>query len=135
MILNALGGKPLPVYGDGQQTRSFCYVDDLVEGLIRLMDSSREITGPMNLGNEGEFTIRELAEKVVEQTGSTSNIVFEPLPKDDPAQRRPDITRARTHLGWMPTVQLDQGLEKTIRYFRENYFGSGQVDQVAVANL
>ena len=117
-IVQALQGRDITIYGDGSQTRSFCYVDDLVEGLIRLMNSAREVTGPMNLGNPGEFSIRELAEKVVALTGSKSNIVYEPLPSDDPTQRQPDIGQARSVLGWEPTVPLDAGLPRTIEYFQ-----------------
>jgi UDP-glucuronate decarboxylase len=116
-IVQALKGEPITVYGEGTQTRSFCYVDDLIEGFIRLMDSPAELTGPVNLGNPGEFTIRELAEIVIELTGSKSPIVQRPLPADDPMQRRPDITLARERLGWAPTVPLRQGLVKTIAYF------------------
>ncbi|HWU68749.1 MAG TPA: UDP-glucuronic acid decarboxylase family protein [Stenotrophobium sp.] len=116
-IVQALLGRPITLFGDGSQTRSFCYVDDLVEGLIRLMNTPAEVTGPINLGNPGEFTIRELAEMVVKLTGSKSEIVFEPLPADDPRQRKPDISRARSVLGWEPTVALQAGLEKTIPYF------------------
>ena len=116
-IVQALKGEPITVYGEGTQTRSFCYVDDLIEGFIRLMDSPAELTGPVNLGNLGEFTIRELAEIVIELTGSKSPIVQRPLPADDPMQRRPDITLARERLGWAPTVPLRQGLVKTIAYF------------------
>ena len=118
-IVQALTDEPLTLYGDGSQTRAFCYVDDLVEGLIRLMDSSSDITGPINLGNPGEFTIRELAHKVLELTGSNSAVVQRPLPENDPLQRQPDITRARTLLGWQPSVPLAEGLERTVRYFRE----------------
>ncbi|MEJ5347720.1 MAG: UDP-glucuronic acid decarboxylase family protein [Desulfosoma sp.] len=116
-IVQALLNKPLTVYGDGSQTRSFCYVDDMVEGLIRLMESPEEVTGPINLGNPDEFTIMELAQLVLELTGSKSEIRFEPLPKDDPVRRRPDITRAKQILGWAPTVPLREGLRKTIDYF------------------
>jgi UDP-glucuronate decarboxylase len=116
-IVQALQGRPLTLYGDGSQTRSFCFVDDLVEALIRLMASSDAITGPINLGNPGEFTIRELAEKIIALTGSRSGLEFKPLPQDDPRQRRPDITQARRVLQWAPTVSLDAGLEKTIAYF------------------
>ncbi|MGH8504807.1 MAG: UDP-glucuronic acid decarboxylase family protein [Stenotrophobium sp.] len=116
-IVQALLGRPITLFGDGSQTRSFCYVDDLVEGLIRLMNTPAEVTGPINLGNPGEFTIRELAEMVIKLTGSKSEIVFEPLPADDPRQRKPDISRARSVLGWEPVVALQAGLEKTIPYF------------------
>ena len=117
-IVQALRGEPLTVFGDGSQTRSFCYVDDLVDGLIALMDSPREVTGPVNLGNPGEFTMLELAKKVLALAGSDSPVEHHPLPADDPARRRPDITRARGLLGWQPTVPLDEGLAATIGYFR-----------------
>lgn len=117
-IIQALQGKPITVYGKGEQTRSFCYVDDLVDGLIRLMqDTPDEFTGPMNLGNPGEFTILELAETVIAMTGSKSRIEFKPLPSDDPMQRRPDITLAKSTIGWEPQVNLETGLRKTIAYF------------------
>ncbi len=116
-IVQALQGRDITVYGDGSQTRSFCFVEDLVGGLIRLMDSPPSLTGPVNLGNSTEFTILELAEKVINLTGSRSKIVFRPLPQDDPTQRRPDIALAREALGWEPSVPLDEGLRKTIPYF------------------
>ena len=116
-IGQALRGEPLTVYGDGSQTRSFCYVDDLVEGVIRMMDMDN-FPGPVNLGNPGEFTIRELAELVLELTKSKSKIVRKPLPSDDPVQRQPDITLARKKLGWSPKVQLKEGLARTIAYFK-----------------
>ncbi|AVD86521.1 MULTISPECIES: UDP-glucuronic acid decarboxylase family protein [Pseudomonas] len=116
-IVQALQGKDITIYGEGQQTRSFCYVDDLIEGFVRLMNSSDDVTGPINLGNPGEFTIRELAERVIELTGSSSRLVFHPLPQDDPQQRQPDISKAKEVLNWQPTIMLDQGLEKTINYF------------------
>ena len=116
-IVQALKGEDITLYGDGDQTRSFCYVDDLVAGLIALMDSGDGITGPINLGNPGEFTIRELAEHVIELTGSKSKMVHKPLPQDDPRQRQPDITRAKEQLDWEPTVALKDGLTKTIEYF------------------
>ena len=118
-IVQALRGEDLTIYGDGTQTRSFCYADDLVEGFIRLMNSSDEVVGPINLGNPGEFTMIELAEKVLRQTGSASKLIHNPLPEDDPKQRRPDISRAKKYLNWEPTVQLDQGLERTIAYFKQ----------------
>lgn len=118
-IVQALSGEPITIYGDGQQTRSFCYVDDLIEGFIRLMGTDHAVTGPINLGNPGEFTIRELAEKVIALIGATSELVQEPLPEDDPLQRQPDISLAKATLGWEPSVQLEEGLEKTITYFRE----------------
>lgn len=117
-IRQALGGENITLYGDGLQTRSFCYRDDLVEGLIRMMDSSDDFQGPCNLGNPNEFTVRELAEQVIEQTGAKSKIVHEPLPADDPTRRQPDITLARKHLGWEPKTQLREGLAKTIAWFR-----------------
>ena len=118
-IVQALNGEPITVYGDGSQTRSFCYVDDLVHGLIRLMAAPDAVTGPVNLGNPGEFTILELAKKTVLKTGSKSEIVLRPLPRDDPKQRRPDIVLAQRELNWNPSIQLDEGLDKTINYFRE----------------
>ncbi len=118
-IVQALQGVPITIYGDGSQTRSFCYVDDMVEGFVRLMDSADEFTGPVNLGNPGEFSILELAEKVIEMTGSKSQIVHKPLPHDDPKQRQPDIGLARRELGWEPGTVLEQGLNPTIAYFDE----------------
>lgn len=117
-IVQALQGQDLTVYGEGTQTRSFCYVDDLVDGLMRLMNAPDEVTGPINLGNPGEFTILELAEKVIAMTGAQSKIIKKPLPQDDPMQRCPDITLAKDKLGWAPTIDLADGLEKTIAYFR-----------------
>jgi len=117
-IVQALKEEPITIYGDGNQTRSFCYVDDLIEGFTRLMNTTDDFTGPMNLGNPGEFTIRELAEKVITLTGSKSKLVFKPLPSDDPMQRCPDIALARGKLGWEPTIKLQDGLVKTIAYFR-----------------
>ena len=116
-IMQALRGEPITIYGDGSQTRSFCYVDDLVEGMIRFMAAPDEITGPLNLGNPAEFTIQRLAEQVVELTGSPSTIVPKPLPADDPKPRRPDISRTTEQLGWEPSVPLREGLKKTIEYF------------------
>jgi UDP-glucuronate decarboxylase len=118
-VMQALNGEPITLYGDGQQTRSFCYVDDLVAGFMAFMDTAPEVSGPINLGNPVEFTIRELAELVVEMTGSKSELVFRPLPQDDPMQRKPDITRARETLGWEPAIPLRQGLVKTIEYFSQ----------------
>src|SRR3954454_7060360 len=115
-IMQALTGAEITIYGTGQQTRSFCYVDDLVEGLIRLMNSGDEVTGPINLGNPNEFTIRELADKVIDLTGSRSPIVAKPLPSDDPLQRQPDISLAKARLGWTPKLQLEEGLRSTIAY-------------------
>jgi UDP-glucuronate decarboxylase len=116
-IVQALKGEPITVYGEGNQTRSFCYADDLIEGFIRLMASPTELTGPVNLGNPREFTIRELAEKVIAMTGSRSRLTFLPLPQDDPKQRQPNISLAKSKLGWEPSVQLDDGLKSTIAYF------------------
>ena len=117
-VNQALRGEELTVYGDGKQTRSFCYVDDLIEGIWRMMNSPDEVTGPVNLGNPGEFTMLELAEEVLKQTGSNSKLVFHELPKDDPKQRRPDITKAKELLGWEPRVPLRDGLANTIEYYR-----------------
>ncbi|MCW6533466.1 UDP-glucuronic acid decarboxylase family protein [Sphingomonas lycopersici] len=122
-IMQALTGQPITIYGDGEQTRSFCYVDDLIEGLIRLMASPDDFTGPVNIGNPGEFTILELAETILELTRSKSQLVRKPLPTDDPRQRRPDIELARTELGWQPTVMLREGLRHTIAYF-DDFLGS-----------
>lgn len=116
-IVQALRNEPITIYGDGQQSRSFCYVDDMIEAFSRLMNASDDITGPMNLGNPGEFTIRRLAELVVELTGSRSGLVTRPLPEDDPRQRCPDISYAQETLGWSPEIDLEQGLKKTIAYF------------------
>jgi UDP-glucuronate decarboxylase len=117
-IVQALQGRDITIYGDGSQTRSFCYVDDLVDGLIRLMESDEGVTGPVNLGNPGEFSIKELAEKVVALVDSGSKLVYEPLPEDDPTQRRPDISQAKSVLGWQPGISLDQGLPRTVEYFK-----------------
>ena len=116
-IVQALRNEPITIFGDGSQTRSFCYVDDLIEGFVRLMAAPDDVTGPVNLGNPGEFEVRQLAEMVVDMTGSRSPIVYKPLPVDDPTRRRPDITRASQQLGWQPTVPLHEGLGKTIAYF------------------
>jgi UDP-glucuronate decarboxylase len=116
-IVQALNNAPITIYGSGEQTRSFCYVNDMIEAFIRLMESPAELTGPVNLGNPGEFTILELAQKVIEMTGSRSELVHKPLPSDDPTQRRPDITLAREKLDWEPTIRLEEGLKKTIAYF------------------
>ncbi len=118
-IVQALREEPITVYGDGSQTRSFCYVDDLIDALILLMGTENNFTGPVNLGNPGEFTILELAEKVIEMTGSKSRILYESLPADDPTQRQPDITLAKQRLDWQPQVQLQQGLVETVRYFEQ----------------
>ena len=122
-IVQALQGHPITIYGSGEQTRSFCYVCDLVEGLVRLMASPLAVHGPINLGNPGEFQIIELAQKVLAMTGSRSALVYESLPEDDPVQRQPDITLARKHLDWSPTVELDVGLGETIRYFERALSG------------
>ncbi|MCI0734291.1 MAG: SDR family oxidoreductase [Methylococcaceae bacterium] len=116
-IVQALRGKPITIYGDGSQTRSFCYVDDLIEAFVKLMDSPDEFTGPVNLGNPEEFSIKELGEIIVRLTGSSSKLIYKELPSDDPTQRRPDIALAREVLGWEPTIQLEQGLITTIEYF------------------
>lgn len=116
-IVQALRGDPITIYGEGQQTRSFCYVDDLIDGFVRLMATQGAVTGPLNLGNPDEFTIRQLAERVLALTGSSSELIFRPLPQDDPQQRQPDISLARQLIGWQPAVMLDQGLKKTISYF------------------
>jgi UDP-glucuronate decarboxylase len=116
-IMQALRGEDITVYGKGDQTRSFQYVDDLINGMLKMMDSPEEFTGPVNIGNPGEFTILELAEKVIELTGSKSKIIFEPLPSDDPMQRKPDITLAKEKLNWEPKIPLEEGLKKTIEYF------------------
>ena len=118
-IVQALKGQDITIYGDGLQTRSFCYVDDLVEALLRMMDTPAEFTGPMNIGNPGEFTMIELAEKVLSLAGSRSKLVFEPLPADDPKQRQPDISLAMATIGWEPQVALEDGLKETIAYFRK----------------
>ncbi len=118
-IVQALRGEPITIYGDGTQTRSFCYADDLVRGFVKFMEQE-EIIGPMNLGNPGEFTMLELAEHVLDLVGVKTEIAFKPLPSDDPKQRRPDITLAQKHLGWKPTVPLREGLERTIRYFEKH---------------
>jgi UDP-glucuronate decarboxylase len=119
-VVQALTGKPITIYGDGQQTRSFCYVDDLIDGLVRLMDTRDDFTGPVNLGNPNEFTMRELAEEVLRLTGSKSELVQEPLPPDDPRKRQPDISLAKRELGWQPRVELAEGLERTIAFFRNS---------------
>jgi UDP-glucuronate decarboxylase len=139
-IVKALSNEDIEVYGDGSQTRSFCFVDDLIDGMIRMMGTPDDITGPINLGNPEEFTIRELAEKVIDMTGSRSRIVLRPLPQDDPARRRPDIRRARSILGWEPTIRLEDGLRRTIEYFERMCRGqrgalpliNGQTERVAL---
>lgn len=116
-IVQALKGESITMYGDGTQTRSFCYVDDMVDGFVRFMAAGGELTGPINIGNPGEFTMLQLAEAIIEITGSESKIVFQPLPQDDPKQRQPDISLAQRELNWSPTVDLNAGLEKTVKYF------------------
>jgi UDP-glucuronate decarboxylase len=118
-IMQALKGEDITIYGDGKQTRSFCFVDDLVEAIIRAMNTPDDFTGPVNIGNPKEFTILQLAELVIKLTGSKSQLVFKPLPSDDPRQRQPDISLAKQVLGWSPTTELEQGLERTIRYFKD----------------
>jgi UDP-glucuronate decarboxylase len=118
-IVQALRGEDITIYGDGSQSRSFCYVDDLIDGLVRLMNSSDGVTGPINLGNTNEFTIRVLAETVIDITGSKSKINSKPLPEDDPKQRQPDISKAKSLLGWQPTIELRDGLKKTVAYFED----------------
>lgn len=118
-IIQALKGEDITVYGDGNQTRSFCYVDDMIDGLVKLMDSPDDLAGPVNLGNPVEFTILELAEKVITMTGSRSKVVYKPLPQDDPMQRQPDITLATKELGWQPQIQFEEGLRRTINYFEK----------------
>ncbi len=118
-IMQALTGTPITMFGDGTQTRSFCYVDDLIEGFLRLMDTDKDVTGPVNLGNPNEFSMNELATEVRAQVGSDTQIIFKDLPQDDPKQRQPDISQARKLLDWEPKVQLKEGLGATIQYFRE----------------
>ena len=118
-IMQALKNEPITIYGTGEQTRSFCYCSDLISGFLKLMDSPDEIIGPINIGNPGEFTMLELAKTVIKLTGSKSGLVFEPLPQDDPKQRRPDITQAKEKLGWEPKVSLEEGLKPTIKYFKQ----------------
>lgn len=122
-IVQALRGEDITIYGDGSQTRSFCYVDDLIEGFVRLMASTKEVTGPINIGNPGEFTILELAEMVLNMVGGKSKLIMMPLPQDDPKQRQPDITLTKKTLGWEPKIKLEEGLGKTIDYFR-NFLAS-----------
>ncbi len=117
-IVQALRGEDITIFGDGMQTRSFCYVDDLIDGMIRFMDSKEEFIGPVNIGNPSEFTMLELAEKIVSLTGSKSRLVFKPLPEDDPMQRQPDISLAKRELGWEPKIDLEEGLKRTIDYFK-----------------
>src|SRR5271167_4088019 len=129
-IVQSLQGEDITIYGDGSQTRSFCYVDDLVEGMLRMMSTPPEVTGPINIGNPGEFTIRELAELVIKITATKSKLKFEPLPSDDPKQRKPDISKAKAILGWEPKIQLREGLVKTIAYF-EKFLSEGATPALA----
>ncbi len=134
-IVQALSGRDVTLYGDGGQTRSFCYVDDLVDAMIRMMATDNSIVGPINIGNPNEFTIRQLAELVIELTGAKSNLAFQPLPYDDPKQRRPNIEKARRILGWEPTVQLRAGLEKTIAYFDELLRSDSRPHDIAASRV
>ncbi len=133
-IMQALTGEPITIYGEGDQTRSFCYCLDLIEAFVRIMDTDDEFTGPVNIGNPDEFTIRQLAEKVIEMTNSSSKLVFNDLPSDDPTQRRPDISMAKRELGWEPQVKLEEGLEKTIAYFA-NLLDAGDTKVAAFAQM
>ncbi len=133
-IVQALKGENITIYGDGSQTRSFCYVDDLIEGMLRMMNTPPDVTGPVNIGNPGEFTIRELAELVIELTASSSKLIFEPLPSDDPKQRKPDISRAMAILGWKPKTQLRDGLVKTVSYF-DKLLSDGMMAAAAPQNI
>jgi UDP-glucuronate decarboxylase len=132
-IVQALLGRPITVFGEGKQTRSFCYVDDLIDGLIRLMNTSDEVTGPINIGNPNEFTIIDLARMVIDMTGSRSKIVYRPLPENDPRQRQPDIAKARRELGWAPKIELKEGLSKTIAYF-ETLLAQDGVREMIIAD-
>ena len=124
-IIQALKGEPITIYGDGHQTRSFCYVDDLIEAFVRLMNTPDDFTGPVNLGNPNEMTVGQLAEKVVEMTGSSSRIIYMPLPSDDPVRRQPDISLAKERLEWQPSIDLETGLGQTIPYFEALLRGRG----------
>ena len=126
-IVQALKGQDITIYGDGSQTRSFCYVDELIDGFIRLMGSPDDFTGPVNMGNPGEFSIKELAEKVIAMTGTKSKLIYKSLPHDDPTQRQPDITLAKEKLGWEPVIKLEEGLTKTIQYFDEFLTSTNQI--------
>jgi len=130
-IMQALRGESITIYGDGSQTRSFCYVEDLVEGLVKLMNSNNDVTGPINLGNPNEFTIRQLAELVIQMTGSPSRLEFRPLPTDDPLQRQPDISLAQNTLDWEPQIPLSKGLEKTIDYFRQCISDAQEIEVIS----
>jgi UDP-glucuronate decarboxylase len=134
-IVQALRGDPITIYGEGQQTRSFCYVDDLIDGLVKLMNSADDVTGPVNLGNPREFSIRELADQVIALTKSSSKLEFKPLPSDDPVQRQPDISLARKLLHWSPSIPLEAGLQKTIRYFGELLANTDNKDTARAAEL
>jgi len=131
-IVQALRGQAITLFGDGSQTRSFCYVDDLIDGIVKFMDTPNELTGPLNLGNPSEFTIRELAEKVIDLTGSGSTIVYSPLPSDDPLQRKPDISLAKSTLNWEPKIQLDEGLRRTIDYFDQLLSEPGPINPTSL---
>jgi len=133
-IVQALKGEPITLYGDGSQTRAFCYVDDLIEGLVRMMGSPDDITGPINLGNPVETSIAELAKSIIDLTGSGSRIVYRPLPIDDPIQRCPDISQASAHLGWKPRTQLRMGLQRTIAYFDRLLAENGETSRAATGN-
>ena len=126
-IVQALKGENLTIYGDGNQTRSFCFVSDLVDGMVRMMNSRDDFTGPVNLGNPAEYTMKELAQKVIELTGSNSKIIYKPLPQDDPRQRQPIIELAKKELGWKPVTDLEEGLKATIDYFRQELFGTNPI--------
>ena len=126
VIVQALRGDDITIYGDGRQTRSFCYVDDLVEAMIRTMNTPDDFTGPVNIGNPREFTIVQLAEEVLKLTGSKSKLIYKPLPSDDPRQRRPDITLAKQVLNWAPSIELEEGLRKTIKYFQTKLFPNAE---------
>jgi UDP-glucuronate decarboxylase len=133
-IVQSLQGENITIYGDGNQTRSFCYVDDLIEGMLRMMNTPADVTGPINIGNPTEFTIRELAETIIGLTSSSSKLIFKPLPSDDPRQRRPDITKAEVILGWKPKIELRDGLVKTIAYFN-TLLSRGTMAALAARNV
>ncbi|AYG96051.1 SDR family oxidoreductase [Brevundimonas naejangsanensis] len=133
-IVQALAGRDITIYGSGEQTRSFCFVDDLIEGFIRLMETDEEIDGPVNIGNPNEITVNELAQQVIALSGSRSRLVYHPLPIDDPRRRKPDISRALTHLRWSPRVQLQEGLERTIAYFNAELHGNSVAQRGAAAS-
>ena len=132
-IVQALHGEDITIYGDGSQTRSFCYVDDLIEGMLRMMNTPPDVTGPVNIGNSEEFTVRELAELVIELTATSSKLIFEPLPSDDPKQRQPDISKVKALLGWEPEIQLRDGLARTIAYF-DKLLSEGTIPALAARN-